>query len=254
MQVSKRHHEILRVLREGGTATIAGLARRFGVSPETIRRDIAPLAGTGEVVKHHGAVSLPPLGTEAPFERRKRENADAKRAIARCAAALIEDGDSLMLDTGTTTSALARELLSKRNLTVVTNSSDVARMLATVNGNTVFMAGGQLHGDNGAAFGSSAVEFVARFKVRHAIVSIAAVDAEAGPMDYVLAEAEFARTVLGCGERRLIVTDRTKFGRRALIKVCEFTDFDAIVTDAAPPPDLAAVLLQAGVETLVAPG
>jgi len=252
MPASKRHHEILRLLRESGSASIAELARRFGVSLETIRRDVAPLAERGELLKHHGAVSLPTQAGEAPYERRMRENAAEKRAIARAVADRVADGDSLMLDTGTTTSVLARELLRKRGLTVVTNSSDVARTLATVNGNTVFMAGGELHGDNGAAFGASAVEFVSRFKVRHAIISIAAVDAEVGAMDYNLAEAEFANTVLRCGERRLIVTDHTKFGRRALIKVCGFDDFDVLATDRPPPPDIAAALAQAGVEILLA--
>jgi DeoR family glycerol-3-phosphate regulon repressor len=252
MRTSKRHTDILRILEDAGTASIAELARRFDVSLETIRRDVAPLAERGEVVKHHGAVSLPAPAREAPYERRMRENAVEKRAIARAVADRVADGDSLMLDTGTTTSVLARELLRKRGLTVVTNSSDVARTLATVNGNTVFMAGGELRGDNGAAFGSTAVDFVSRFKVRHAIISIAAINAEVGAMDYNLAEAEFAATVLGCGERRLIVTDHTKFGRRALIKVCGFEGFDVLATDRAPPADIAAALAEAGVELLVA--
>ncbi len=252
MRPSKRHNDILRVLREDGTATVAELARLFGVSLETIRRDVAPLAERGELIKHHGAVSLPVQSREAPYERRLRENAAEKRAIARAVADQVADGDSLMLDTGTTTSVLARELLSKRGLTVVTNSSDIARTLATVNGNTVFMAGGELHGDNGAAFGATAIDFVSKFKVRHAIISIAAINAEAGAMDYELAEAEFASTVLGCGERRLIVTDHTKFGRRALIKVCGFDAFDLLATDRPPPPDLAEALSTAGIEVLVA--
>ena len=87
----------------------------------------------------------------------------------------------MMLDTGTTTSYLARELRKRRDLTVVTNSSDIARTLATVNGNTVYMAGGDLRGDSGAAFGHPAIDFVSRFQVRHAIISIGAMRAEPGP-------------------------------------------------------------------------
>ncbi len=141
----------------------------------------------------HGAISLPSLSGEAPFDRRMRENAEAKRIIARMVAATIADGDSVMLDTGTTTSFLARELLGHRRLTVVTNSSDIARTLATVNGNKVYMAGGELRSDSGAAFGVSAIEFVGRFKVDHAVISAGAVDAVGGVMDYDLEEAEFAR-------------------------------------------------------------
>lgn len=228
----------MNAVRAAGAARVGDLARDLGVSQETIRRDLRRLQETGELIKHHGSVSPASAGLEAPFERRMRENAPEKQAIARHVAAMISDGDSVMLDTGTTTSLLARELRRKSGLTIVTNSSDIARTLATVNGNKVYMAGGELHGDNGAAFGRSAIEFVSHFAVRFAIISIAAVDAATGLMDHHLAEAEFARTVLKCGRRRLVITDHTKFTRTALVKVCDFNDFDLIVTDAPPPPEI----------------
>ena len=239
MRHSKRHADILRILREEGTCSVTELARRLGVSDETIRRDVKPLTASGQILKMHGAVSLPYQLGEAPFERRLRENAEAKKAIAAHLAGQIADGDSIMLDTGTTTSLLARALLRKRHLTVVTNSSDIARTLATVNGNTVYMAGGELRGDNGAAFGVSAIEFIRGFKVRHAIISIGAVDGRVGPMDFHLAEAEFARTVLQCGDRRMVITDSSKFNRSALVRVCSFNDFDTLVSEAEPPAEIA---------------
>jgi DeoR family glycerol-3-phosphate regulon repressor len=178
-----------------------------------------------------------------------RENAAAKRAIARAVAAGIGDGASVMLDTGTTTSFIARELLQHRRLTVVTNSSDIARILATVNGNRVYMAGGELHRDSGAALGASALEFIGRFSVEHAVISAGAVDA-GGVMDYDLQEAEFARAVLACGARRIVATDATKFGRRGFIRVTDFAQVDVLVTDRAPPDDLAAALWAVGSEVI----
>ena len=249
---SKRHGEILRLLNEEGTITIASLAERLGVSLETVRRDVKPLADDGSVLKMHGAVGLASIMGEAPFERRMRENAEAKRLIARMVAATIRDGEAIMLDTGTTTSFLARELLGHRRLTVVTNSSDIARTMATVNGNKVYMAGGELHSDSGAAFGISAIEFVSRFSVDHAVISIGAVDAAAGLTDYELEEAEFARMVLSRGQRSLIVTDHTKFGRQGLVRVCGFDGFSELATDQPPPPDIAAALTHAGARLTIA--
>ncbi|UCI26167.1 DeoR/GlpR family DNA-binding transcription regulator [Mesorhizobium sp. B2-8-5] len=249
---SKRHGEILRLLNEEGTITIASLAERLGVSLETVRRDVKPLADDGSVLKMHGAVGLASMVGEAPFERRMRENAEAKRLIARMVAATIRDGEAIMLDTGTTTSFLARELLGHRRLTVVTNSSDIARTLATVNGNKVYMAGGELRSDSGAAFGISAIEFVSRFSVDHAVISIGAVDAAAGLTDYELEEAEFARMVLSRGQRSLVVTDHTKFGRQGLVRVCGFDGFSELVTDQPPPRDIAAALSQAGARLSIA--
>jgi DeoR family glycerol-3-phosphate regulon repressor len=250
---SPRHSALLQALA-AGPLSVSELAARLVVSTETIRRDLKQLGDLGEVVKTHGRAALSPRRGEAPFERRMREHAAAKQAIAEAVAGVVRDGDSVMLDTGTTTSYVARALLSRRGLTVVTNSSDVARTLAIANGNTVFMAGGQLRADNGAAFGAAAVEFVRRFKVRHAIISIGGLHATAGAMNFDLEEAEFGREVLACGDRRMIVTDGSKFGRSALVKVCGFGEFDTLVTEAPPPPDIRAALDANGADVLLPPG
>jgi DeoR family glycerol-3-phosphate regulon repressor len=251
-RLSRRHAEIRRLLHDHMSASVSDLADWLAVSAETIRRDLRLLAERGEILKMHGAAALPHAVGEAPFERRMRENASGKRAIARRAAEAIADGDSIMLDTGTTTSYLARELLQKRGLTVVTNSCDIARTLSTVNGNTVHMAGGELQGDNGAAFGNSTIAFVRRFNVRHAIITAGALDAATGVNDYNLAEAEFAATVLSRGERAVAVTDQSKFGRNALVNVCGFDALDCLVTDARPPDDLARALAAADVAVEIA--
>ncbi len=252
MNHSKRHGDILRLLQDEGTITIARLAELLNVSLETVRRDVKPLARNGAVLKMHGAVGLPAMVGEAPFERRMRENAGAKRLIASLLASTIRDGESVMLDTGTTTSFLARELLGHRRLTVVTNSSDIARTLATVNGNKVYMAGGELRSDSGAAFGVSAIEFINRFTMDHAVISAGALNAEMGVMDYVLEEAEFARVVLSRGARSVVVTDHTKFGRQGLVQVCGFDGFNELVTDRPPPPEIADALTLSGTKMLVA--
>jgi len=252
MTLTTRQLEILQSARQFGTIGIAELAAELAVSPETIRRDIRLLVDRGDLVKLHGSVRHPDAGREAPFERRMRENVESKRRIAREAARMIRDGDSVMIDTGTTTSVFARELLGKRSLTVVTNSSDVARTLATVNGNKVYMAGGELHGDNGAAFGRSACDFVAGFNVTFAVISIGGLDAAGGLMDYDLAEAEFASIVLRRGARKVVLTDSTKFDRTALVRVAGFDEVDLIVTDRAPPAPLARAIAEGGAEVVVA--
>ncbi len=249
--LSKRHADILKLLEDQGTLAISALAERLGVSLETIRRDVKPLEDSGALIRMHGAVGMAGQTGEAPFQKRMRDNAVAKRAIARAVAATIRDGEAVMLDTGTTTSYLARELTQRRRLTVVTNSSDIARTLATVNGNRVYMAGGELRPDSGAAFGKSALDFIARFTVTHAVISAGAVDTS-GIMDFDLDEAEFARMVLSRGERRLVVTDATKFGRRGLISVCGFGEVNGLFTDRPPPEPIADAMVASGVAVTVA--
>lgn len=249
--LSSRQDRIIAVLQDRGRMGAGELAVLLGVSAETVRRDVKGLEDAGQLVRAHGAVGLAGQLGEAPFERRMRENAGAKRRIARAVATTIRDGDAVMLDTGTTTSFLARELVRHRGLTVITNSSDIARTLATQNGNRVYMAGGELRPDSGAAFGKSALDFVGQFSVRHAVISAGAVDG-GGIMDVDLDEAEFARTVLARGERRIVVTDHTKFGRRGLIRVCGFDGIGELVTDLPPPPEVAEALAAAGARLTIA--
>lgn len=250
--LSKRHAEILAILETEGSVTIAGLAERLGVSLETVRRDVRPLAEAGTLARVHGAVGLAGQLGEAPFQKRMRENAAAKRAIATAVAGMVRDGDSLMLDTGTTTSFVARELTARRRLTIVTNSTDIARILATRNGNRVFLAGGALRPDSGAAFGKSALDFIAGFRVRLAILSVGAVDAT-GVMDHDLDEAELARLMLARADLRAVVTDHSKFGRAGLIRVAGFDGIDMLVTDQPPPAPIARALAAAGTHLTLPP-
>lgn len=249
--MTPRQTALIRLLEAQGSQPTAGLAAALGVSDETIRRDLAALAEAGLVSRSHGSVALAGQAGEAPFARRMRENANAKQAIAAACAALIGDGSSVMLDTGTTTSFVARALTGHRRLTVITNSSDIARTLATQNGNRVYMAGGELRSDNGAAFGPQALEFIRRFRVDHAVVSAGAVDA-GGIMDFDLDEAEFARTALTTGERRIVVTDGSKFHRKGLVQVAGFAAVTDLVTNVQPPTQIAAALTDAGVALTLA--
>ncbi|MFN7053823.1 MAG: DeoR/GlpR family DNA-binding transcription regulator, partial [Gemmobacter sp.] len=158
---NRRHSEILRILDAEGPVSNARLATALGVSAETVRRDVRVLADGGTVLRLHGGVGLAGQGGEAPFRARMRENAGAKQAIAQAFAATVQNGESLMLDTGTTTSFVARALVRHRRLTVVTNSTDIARTLAGGEGNRIYLAGGAVRPDSGAVLGPEAVRFVA---------------------------------------------------------------------------------------------
>ncbi|WP_323005234.1 DeoR/GlpR family DNA-binding transcription regulator [Pseudorhodobacter sp.] len=249
--LSKRHAEILKILDSEGTVTISALAEAMDVSLETIRRDVRPLVDGGTVLRMHGAISLSLQAGEAPFRRRMRENAAAKQAIAAAAAASVCHGDAVMMDTGTTTSFLARALTRHKRLTIITNSTDAARTLAGGEGNRVFLAGGEIIGDSGAVLGAAAVRFVNGFSATHAFISAGAVTG-AEVMDYEATEVEFARALLARAERRVLVTDATKFGRRGLVTVCGFDGLDALVTDAPVSGPTASSLKQAGVKLTIA--
>lgn len=249
---TSRQLQILRLLTSHRRLTVADLAVRLEVSEESIRRDVRPLSAEGMVRKLHGAVALPEATAEPPMPRRMLENLEGKKRIARAVAEQIEDGESLMIDTGSTTIVVAQELAARQGLLVVTNSTEVGRTLAVVPGNQVFLAGGQLRAEDAAVLGASAVGFVQEFAVRTAILSIGAIDPEHGLMDFQAAEAEFCRAVVGQSARVIVVADHTKFGRRGFRRALGFDEVDLVVTDAPPPADIAARFAEYGVVLLVA--
>jgi DeoR family glycerol-3-phosphate regulon repressor len=250
MHRTARHSAIMAEITNTGSCTVADLARRLDVSGETIRRDIKRMASQGLLRKVHGGATRPGPLHEASFEQRMTQNAAAKEAIARAAAAHIADGETLSFDTGTTTACVARALTGRRDLTVVTNSLDIARTMAGTS--RVFMAGGELHAELGAGLGPAAVDFVAQFRVRTAFLSVGAIDAEDGLTDFDVAEAQFSRALIDAAERVIVVADHSKFGKRALVRACEIDAIDMLITDAPPPAALADKLDKAGVVVEVA--
>ncbi|MDX1575634.1 MAG: DeoR/GlpR family DNA-binding transcription regulator [Kiloniellales bacterium] len=243
-----RQSAILKAVTARGSCTVSELARELDVSGETIRRDIRVMARQGLVRKVHGGVSVPDQLRESSFRQRLLENAEAKQAIARLAAAQVQNGDSLMMDTGSTTAYIARELVDHRDLMLITNCTEIARTLARGNGNRVFLVGGELRGDDGALFGGEAVRFIERFRCRVALLSIGGVDLDSGFMDFHPEEAEFSQAVIAQASRVVVAADHSKFGRQATVKVCDLAGVDALITDQPPPAPFARRLAEVQVE------
>ncbi len=249
---TRRQSEILGAVRLRQACSIGELAESLGVSEETIRRNVKPLAAQGLVRRVHGGITLPETFQEPPFQRRMQANSAAKQRIAAKVATLVQNGDSLMLDCGSTTTFVAQALAGHSELVAVTNSAEIARTLAAKASNRVFMAGGELRSDDTASLGASALDFVRQFEVQHAILSIGALDEAGGLMVYHLAEAEFSRAVMARAQRVVVAADCSKFGRRGLVRICDPDRIDVLVTDEAPPPPLARRLAEAEVEVLLA--
>ncbi len=252
MRRTERQAEILQALADKGSVSVSELASRLSVSGETIRRDIKLLSDSGMLRRTHGGAVQPNPFEEPGFNQRLAKNSAAKKAIARLAAKQVQNGDSIMLDTGSTTAYVARALLNHRDLLIVTNSADIARTLATRRGNRVYMAGGELRADDGASLGQSAAEFVRQFRVRLSIISIGAIDGDDGLMDYHLNEAELSRAIIGRAEKCLVVADHSKFGQRGVVRVCGFDRIATLISDRAPPPHFRDMMAGAGTEVLVA--
>ncbi len=249
---NQREEEILRVVRlSGGSCRVSYLADRLGVSNETIRRNVRSLEESAIVRKVHGGVHLVEDIHEAPLMNRMDIHADAKERLASAVAETISDGDSLFLDIGSTTAYVALALRQRRDLYVVTNSVFVAQTLATRNNNRVFLAGGELRPHDGGAFGSEALDFIRRFNVQFAILSVGAVNSELGFMLHDLEEANVAHVASQNAQVRIVVADSEKFNKRAPVSLKHSDKIDVLYTDTAPPKNISKMLEENDIEVVV---
>lgn len=245
LRSNHREQEILKELRlAGGSCRVGYLAKRLGVTDETVRRNIRALQDKSQVRKVHGGVLLVEdlTLTEQPFLARMDKNATAKRQLAAKLAEMIEDGDSLFLDIGSTSAFAALALRDHRNLYIVTNSITVANTLAARNGNRVFFAGGELRAHDGGAFGQDAINFIRRFNVQYAVFSAGAINAETGFMLHDLQEADLLFEAAKRAQTRIILADSSKFELRAPIAITAQSGFDILITERPPPAPIVGML------------
>lgn len=244
---------IVQLFEEKTFWPVSELADRFEVSEETIRRDARQLEQSGVIQKVHGGLSATSNKIEAPYRLRLRENAEAKQRIAQTAAALVSEGMTLLLDAGTTCHWLARSLSHVRNLTIVTNSVEIAYEVLGNPGQRLLLAGGPIKADYHAAFGAEAKTFCRRFAPDLTILSMGAVDAERGFLDFDAEEAAFKQTLLEQARNIVVLADHSKFARSGFIQVATFADVQELVTDQEPPADILRMAAERSTRIHVAP-
>jgi DeoR family transcriptional regulator, aga operon transcriptional repressor len=230
----RRRRDIQARVEQTGYVEARQLATELMVDVSTIRRDLDALARVGLVQRTHGG-ALPvnegqPI--DLPYEVKKRERLAEKRAIAAYAASLVTDGSSLVLDSGSTTYALAEAIRERRDLTVATNDLRIAHYLAASGGLRLFVTGGQLIDSVFTLGGPGALANLAGLHVDWAFLGADAIDAGAGVTNVNTVEIPIKQAMLESGAHKVLLADSSKFGRKALAKVAGSDAFDFIVTDA----------------------
>jgi DeoR family glycerol-3-phosphate regulon repressor/DeoR family fructose operon transcriptional repressor len=251
-----RKAQLAAYVAETGQVTVGELAERFGVSIDTVRRDLDQLSADGVLVRTYGgAVSLSTIPrTDSAVDQRLTQQEDEKEKIAELAAALVQDGSTIMINGGTTTLALARSLRQHRDLTVATNNLLVPAALPPTAIRDIYVFGGAVRSLTLATIGP--VSFRAGsgadldISCDLALIGVGAVSADAGYTTSNLAEAAMMQEMISRATRVAILADSSKFGRRLFAQVSELGSADYLVTDAMPPPDLRDALAANAVELI----
>ena len=249
-----RQQALLDEVRTRGSVSVERLAQRLDVTMQTVRRDVQRLSDAGLLLRFHGGVSLPrEAASAAAWKERQALQADAKARIARSVAAAIPNGSSLMMSVGTTVEAVARELLNKSGLQVVTDSLHVATLLSEHRDCKVHVAGGKLRGRDSALEGESTVAFLQQFKVDIFILTALGIDADGTLRDRDLREQPAVQAMMGQARETWLVADVSKFNHPALAAVARLQDIKRVFTNALPPAPFPALLQEWGVALTIAP-
>jgi DeoR family glycerol-3-phosphate regulon repressor len=251
--IKARQTAILERIASEGRTTVIALAETLGASRETVRRDLTTLAEQGRLRKVHGGAVRLQAALEDPFGARLESNRDAKRRIGERAAELFTSGDSLLIDSGSTTILFAEALANKNGITVVTNSQFVAQAASKGPGeNRVFLLGGQYHHEGAETLGPMTNDQIQMLSTDHAVLTVGAVDATGRFMDFIADAAYTARAMMARARQVTVLVDSSKLEQTALFQVCTAHQVSRVVTDAPPPPAVMTSFLAAGVEVIIA--
>jgi DeoR family transcriptional regulator, aga operon transcriptional repressor len=226
---NSRREAVLEMLKENTSASISEIAEQFHVSQMTIRRDLQKLVEAGQVIRIPGGARIERWrGMERSFFERLEKMSPAKRNIGKAAAALVRDGGSVVLDSGTTTLYVARELRARQNIFVITFSLAVLEELASVEEIRVELTGGVYRASSHDLIGRGVADSLKSIYADHVLFGAAAVSFSRGVMVH---DPDAQREMLQAGKQKVLLVDSSKIGIEATYRLCAIEDCDLIVTD-----------------------
>jgi DeoR/GlpR family transcriptional regulator of sugar metabolism len=253
--ILQRRAQIAELVRQSGSARVADLAGRFQVSEVTIRNDLEQLEKQGQLVRDRGG-ALPldharEITSLLAVEQRAHLQIVEKQRIARAAARLVEPGDTILMDAGTTVVEMAPHLAGIEPLTVVTNALNVALEISTKTNARVILLGGNFSRESSSTLGSLAENTLRELLVQKAFLGTQAFDLEHGFTDTTLEIAQIKRAMIKAARRTILLTDASKLNRHGFIKVAPITAVQTIVTDTGLPAEVRVELERLGIELLI---
>ena len=247
----ERYPIILELLETNKIIKVPELCEKFNVSTETVRRDLEHLENEGKLKRvYGGAVLSTKSSVEPSYDTRYTKNSIEKESIGKSTADLISDGETLMIDLGTTTLEVARHLKEKANLTVITNCITIAMELVDVEGFRVILPGGLLRPNELALSGFISEQLLKEFNVDKTIIGVGAITVENGVSDYHFEETRVRKLMIEKGKQVIAVADHSKFGIKALVNVCPLHDIDVIVTNHKLKSSIAKEYIEKGISVI----
>lgn len=248
----QRIEQIEAFIRREKTVTLDHICASFAISKSTLRRYLKDIIRDGGIKKIYGGVTTERPDVRRPFEERHVTNPGPKRLIGKAAAALVDDGDVVFIDTGTTTMYMAEHLAERRDLTVITNNIEVMRRAMPFDHIAVIGLSGYLNRQLQSFSGGMAVTVLQNYNITKAFMATAGVSLEYGVTHSFFTELEIKQTAVARSRKTILLADHSKIGQVSLHTYCTLDQIDTLVTDQPLPGEYAAKLREHGGEVLVA--
>jgi len=249
----ERQIQILQVLSRNQRISVAEICQSFEISEATARRDLETLANQGKLQRvHGGAIPIAQAPPESPFLTRREEQADCKQRIGRAASELIQDGETIILGSGSTVLELASHLRDRRNLTVITNSLPAMNILAERSEVTLICLGGVMRLSELSFIGHIAEMSLEEVRANKVFIGIRAINLEQGLTSEYLPEAKTDRALLHAAQEAIVLADHTKFGQVSAALLVPVEEVRTIVTDTETPREFIEGLRERGVNIIIA--
>lgn len=248
----ERRNAILEVVRSEGRVSVKDLSRRFSKSEVTIRQDLNDLKTLGLIRRAHGgALPVVEVAVESSILERSKVAHDEKQRIGVAAAAMIKDGETIVLDSGTTTQEIARNIKTRQGLRVITNGVNIAVELAGLRDLQIIMLGGVLREDSFSIVGHVAEEMLQEFAADKLFFGAAGCDPNFGPSTPTIEEARVNQAMARIARQRILVADSSKFEKRTLCRILPLTNVQTVITDTNLRDSLQRELRDMGIELIL---
>lgn len=250
-KVASRQENIAKLVNQQGYASIEFLAEKYGVSAQTIRRDILVLSKKNLVTRHHGGAGSSSSFVNISYDVRRISMLDAKRNLATAAVSMIRPSCSLFISGGSTMEIVAQKLARLSTLCVITNNIHAASHLYSNREIELLMPSGRVRHHNGGIVGQGAIEFVEKFQADSLLMGIGAISPDGLLLDYDYEEAMLMNKMMSNAREKILVTDGSKFEKNAIALVGHLKDITCLVTDQPPPAKALQILAENNISLVI---
>ncbi|WP_027360423.1 DeoR/GlpR family DNA-binding transcription regulator [Desulforegula conservatrix] len=248
----ERQKKILALVQGQGYASIEALSIEFDVTPQTIRRDMKNLCDLDLLKRYHGGAALGSSVQNLPYTDRQAICSEEKVRIARMLASHIPDNASIFINIGTSTEAVAKELLGHTGLRVITNNLHVAMIMSENTDFEIIITGGILRNRDLGITGEATIDFIRQFRADYAIIGISGIDHDGSLLDFDFHEVRVTKAIMENARKVFMIADHTKFGRSALVKLGEISEITSVFTNDELQPHFMNLLKETGIQIFIA--